>query len=150
MKELYRWQHIKKKTKPPLPKKLSLWQIFLKINPIHAFTITDNFPKFHVYPSTNVGAIQTTTYYDTNLTTCTSPSQKSDPFDNFFWKSIPSMLLLLMTISQSFVYISINKCRYYPGDNVLWHTYGLIDGQTDGSKRLRHVGYSLWCQHGLA
>jgi hypothetical protein len=32
--------------------------------------------NFHVYPSTNVGAILVTTYYDTNLTK--SPSQKSD------------------------------------------------------------------------
>jgi hypothetical protein len=34
-----------------------------------------------------------------------SPSQKSDPLDRFFWKSIPSMLLLLLTTSQSLVYI---------------------------------------------
>jgi hypothetical protein len=49
----------------PLPKKWSPWQIFLKINPINAFTITDNFPKFCVYWSTNVGAILVTTYYVT-------------------------------------------------------------------------------------
>jgi hypothetical protein len=38
---------------------------FPEINPIHAFTITGNFPKFRVYPSTNVGALLATTYYDT-------------------------------------------------------------------------------------
>jgi hypothetical protein len=87
-----------------LLKKWFPWKIFMKINPIHAFSINENFPKFHVYPSTNVGAIQATTCYDTNL--AKSPSQKlSDSLDRFFWKSIPSMLLLLLTTSQSFMYI---------------------------------------------
>jgi hypothetical protein len=38
--------------------------ILTRINPIVAFTIIDNFPKFRVYPSTNIGAIQATTYHD--------------------------------------------------------------------------------------
>jgi hypothetical protein len=65
----------------PLPNKWSPWQILLKINPIHALTITDNFPKFLVYRSTNVGVIHATTYYDTNLTK--PPSPKSDPLTYF-------------------------------------------------------------------
>jgi hypothetical protein len=47
-----------------------------------AITITDNFPKFRVYPSTNVGVIQARTCCDTNLTK--SPSKNSDPLDRFF------------------------------------------------------------------
>jgi hypothetical protein len=50
----------------PLPKKWSPSQIFLKINPIHAFTITDIFPKFHVYPSTNVGTNLVMTHRQTD------------------------------------------------------------------------------------
>jgi hypothetical protein len=86
-------------TKSPSQKKWSPLQIFLKINPIHAFTIIDNFPKFHVYQSTNfyVDAIQSTTYHNTNSTK--SPSHKSDTLDRFFWKSIPSTHLLLLTTS---------------------------------------------------
>jgi hypothetical protein len=119
----------------------SPWHIFLKINPIHSFTITDNFPKIrvHVYRSTNVGAIQATTYYDTNLTK--SPFQKSDPLDRFFWKSIPSMPLLLLkcfseNLSHPCLYNywnvpkvlckSINKCRRYPGDNILWQIFNQV------------------------
>jgi hypothetical protein len=45
---------------PPLKQVIPLTDFFLKINPIHAFSITDNFPKSRVYPSTNVGAIQAT------------------------------------------------------------------------------------------
>jgi hypothetical protein len=66
-----RWA--KNVTKSPSKKSdLLSWKIFLKINPIHAFTITDNFPR-----STNVGDIKATTYYDTTL--IKSHSQKSDP-----------------------------------------------------------------------
>jgi hypothetical protein len=114
-----------------LSKKWSPWQIFLKINPIHTFTITDNFLKFCVYWSTDVGAIQAATYYDTNL--IKSPSQKSDPLDRFFWKSIPSMLLLLLTTC-----ISIYKCKRYPGDNTLWHRW------TDGLKTLYPQNFVAW------
>jgi hypothetical protein len=50
----------------PPSKKWSPWQIFLKINPIHPYTITDNVPKFHVYPSTSVGVIQATIHIMTH------------------------------------------------------------------------------------
>jgi hypothetical protein len=93
------------------------WQIFLKINPIHAFTITDNFPKFRVYRSTNVGAIQATAYYDKNLTK--SPSKKVISLTEFFENQSHPLLATC---------ISINKCRRYPGDNILWH---MKDGRTD-------------------
>jgi hypothetical protein len=36
--------------------------------------------------------------------------------------------------------ISINKCRRYPGDNILWHT----DGLTDGSKTLYPHNFVAW------
>jgi hypothetical protein len=51
------------------------------LNPIHVFTINDNFSKFHVNQLTNKGAIQVTTYKK-KLTKV--PSQKSDPLDIFF------------------------------------------------------------------
>jgi hypothetical protein len=82
-------------------------------NPIHVFSITDNFPKFRVYPYTNVGAIQArvqaTSYYDTNLT---PHPRKVIPLTDFSENQshpciIPSMFSLLLTTSQSFVYIHI-------------------------------------------
>jgi hypothetical protein len=47
-------------TKSPSQNRDPLTDVFLKINSIPAFTITDNFPKFrvHVYRSTNVGSIR--------------------------------------------------------------------------------------------
>jgi hypothetical protein len=91
----------------PLLRKLSPWQIFRgailsMLNPIHVFTPTDNFSKFHVNQIQQMREL----YRWQNIKKLTkSPSQKSDPLDRFFWKSIPSMLLLLLTTSQSFVYI---------------------------------------------
>jgi hypothetical protein len=91
-------------TKSPSQKSDTLDRFFWKSIPsMLLLFLTLYFPKFHVYPSANVGAILVTTYYETNLNK--SPSQKSDPLDRFFWKSISSMLLLLRTTSQSFVYM---------------------------------------------
>jgi hypothetical protein len=151
----------------------------------------------YIHQQMYLGTIQATTYYDTNLTK--TPSQKSEPLDRFFWKSISSMHLLLLTTSQTFMYIhqqmyvgailatiyydtkltmspshrkwspwqifsenqshpcscyywqlpkvsciSINKCRRYPGDNILWHTDRLTDRRVKQiiPTQLRSVGYN--------
>jgi hypothetical protein len=53
---------------------------------VSKLTIPHASPLYHtgnnIHPSTNVGAILATIYYDTNLTK--SPSQNSDPLDRFF------------------------------------------------------------------
>jgi hypothetical protein len=99
--------------------------MFLKINPIHGFTITDNFPKFHVYPSAYVGAIQATTYYDINLTK--SPSKKAIPLTYFSEnQSHPCSYYYWQLPQVSCIFI--NKCRRYPSDSIWWHTDGLTDG----------------------
>jgi hypothetical protein len=110
---------------PPPKSVIPLTDFFLKINPIHAFTITGNFPKFHVYPSTNVGVILATTYYDTNL--IKSPSQESDPLDGFFLKIDP---IHTFTITDN-----LPKFLVYPSTNlgaILATTY--YDTRTDGLK----------------
>jgi hypothetical protein len=153
-------------------------QILLKLNILlwDILTILQIFLNTNCNERTFSEQAHDTQHIITNSTK--SPSQKSDPLDRFFWKSIPSMLLLLLTTSQSFVYnhqqmkalsrrqhimtqiqlspppqkvipltdysenqshpcfyyywqlpkvscifIFINKCRRYPGDNILWHKF---------------------------
>jgi hypothetical protein len=105
---------------------------FLKSIPSMILLLLTTSPKLCVNPSTNVGVILATTYCDTNLTK--SLSHNSYPLDRFFSKSIPSMLLLLLTTFHSFVYNPstnmINVFRY-PS----WHN--IIDTRMD--RRVKNI-----------
>ena len=132
---------------PPSPKKWSPWQIFLKINTIHVFTITDNFPKFRVYWSTNVGAIQATTYCDTNLTK--SPSQKKWSPWQICLKINPIHAFIITDNLPKFrVNWSTNEgaivATTYYDTRTDWRTDGLTDWRTDGSKTLYPHNFVAW------
>jgi hypothetical protein len=108
------------------------------LNPIHTFT--DNFSKFHVNQSTNEGAIQVTTYFLKNLL---PSSPKSDPLTDFSENQSHPCFYYYWELPKV-SYISINKCRRYSGDNILWHMDGLTDGRVKIiiSTQLHCVGYN--------
>jgi hypothetical protein len=83
--------------------KLSPSQIFPRSNPIHAYS----HPCFYSYwqllkvPCKSINKWRVYTG-DNILKKITKPPSKTKyPLDRFFWKSIPSMLLLLLITSQS-------------------------------------------------